>query len=109
MNGLKHARRPIRDLVGQLEFRSSVGRPCYVKRNTVHAAVIVPILRNGADGPYSYWRTFQRATIDEAIILGFVTLGPYLVDLPEFAVASTHWSADTGLMGRTISLRGGGR
>lgn len=109
MSDIKHARPPIRDLVRQLEFRGSVGRPCYVKRNTVDAALIVPILRNGADGPYSYWRTFRRATIHEAIVLGFVTLGPDLVDLPEFAVASTHWSADTGLMGRTISLAGGSR
>ncbi|HEY6115449.1 MAG TPA: hypothetical protein VI172_05775 [Candidatus Dormibacteraeota bacterium] len=109
MTDLKHARRPIRDLVKQLEFRGSMGRPCYLKRNTVHAALIVPMLRNGADGPYSYLRTFQRSTIHEAIALGFVVLGPALVDVPEFAVSTKHWSADPGLMGRTISLAGGAR
>ena len=107
MTNLKHARRPIRDLVRQLEFRASMGRPCYLKRNTVHAALIVPMLRNGAEGPYSYARTFQRATIDEAIVLGFVVLGPQLVTVPEFAIAGTHWLADPGHKGRTISLPGG--
>jgi hypothetical protein len=109
VTGLKHARRPIRQLVKQLEFRSTFGRPCYLKRNTVHAALIVPMLRAGADGPYSYVQTFQRATIHEAIVLGFVVLGPALVDVPEFAGPSTHWSTSPGLMGRTISLTGGAR
>ena len=106
MTDLKHARRPIRDLVKQLEFRASMGRPCYVKRNTVHAAVIVPMLRNGAQGPYSYLRTFQRSTIHEAVVLGFVVLGPHLVAVPEFAINPTHWCAEPGHKGRTISLPG---
>jgi hypothetical protein len=109
VNDLKHARKPIRDLVKQLEFRSTFGRPCYLKRNTVHAALIVPMLRNGADGPYSYVKTYQRATVHEAIVLGYITLGPDLGVVPEFAVASTHWSASPDLFGRTISLRGGGQ
>lgn len=106
MPDLKHARRPIRDLVKQLEFRSTFGRPCYIKRNTVHAALIVPMLRNGADGPYSYLRTFQRATIHEAAVLGFIALGPELGEVPAFQGPSTHWSASPDLWGRTISLRG---
>lgn len=109
MTDPKYARRPIRQLVKQLEFRSTFGRPCYLKRNTVHAALIVPMLRTGAEGPYSYVQTFQRATIHEAIVLGFVALGPDLGSVPEFAVASTHWSASPDLWGRTIALRGGGQ
>lgn len=106
MTDLKHARKPIRDLVRQIEFRSTFGRPCYLKRNTRHAALIVPMLRNGADGPYSYVQTFQRATVEEAITLGYVVLGPDLGKVPEFAVASTHWCAEPNLWGRTIALRG---
>jgi hypothetical protein len=105
MSSIKHARRPIRSLVKQLEYRSTFGRPCYLKRNTVHAALIVPMLRNGADGPYSYLRTFQRSTIHEAVALGFVTLGADLVDVPEFEAVS-HWSTEPALKGRTISLAG---
>lgn len=106
MTGIKHARRPIRTLVKHLEYRSTFGRPCYLKRNTVHAALIVPMLRNGAAGPYSYLRTFQRATIREAIVLGFITLGPDLGEIPAFEVTGTHWSASPDLWGRTISLTG---
>ena len=106
MSGLKHARRPIRDLVRQLEYRSTFGRPCYVKRNTVHAALIVPSLRSGADGPYEYWRTFQRATVDEALVLRFVVLGDALVDVPEFPIAGTHWVAEPAHKGRTIRFAG---
>lgn len=106
MNGLKYARRPIRDLVRQLEYRSTFGRPVYLKRNTRHAAVIVPSLRNGVDGPYEYWRTFDRATIDEAVVLRFVVLGDALVDVPRFAVAGTHWVAEPAHKGRTIRLAG---
>ena len=108
MTGIKYARRPIRNLVKQLEYRSTFSRPCYLKRNTVHAALIVPMLRNGADGPYSYLRTFQRATIHEAVVLGFVTLGADLVDVPEFG-AVPHWSTESALQGRTITLRGDAR
>lgn len=106
MSGLKYARRPIRDLVRQLEYRSTFGRPCYVKRNTVHAAIIVPSLRNGADGPYEYWRTFQRATVHEAIVLGLVVLGDALGDVPEFSGPASHWSMSSGHMGRTIRFPG---
>lgn len=102
---LKHARRPIRDLVQILRFRASYGRPCYIKRNTVHAALIVPTLTGGPDGPYSYLKTYQRGTIHEAVVLGFVTLGAELVDVPEFGAVS-HWSTEPALKGRTISLRG---
>lgn len=109
MSDLKHARPPIRDLVRQLEFRSTFGRPCFLKRNTVHAALIVPMLRDGENGPYSYMKTYQRATVQEAIDLGYVMLGPSLGQVPEFAVDATHWSASPDLFGRTISLRGGGQ
>lgn len=109
MSDLSQARRPIRDLVRQLEFRSTFGRPCYLKRNTVHAALIVPMLRSGADGPYSYMKTYQRSTIHEAIVLGYITLGPDLGKVPEFAGPSTHWSASPDLFGRTITVRGGSR
>lgn len=106
MSGLKLARRPIRDLVRQLEYRSTFGRPCYVKRNTAHAALIVPSLRSGADGPYEYWRTFQRATVHEAMVLRFVVLGDALGDVPEFSGPSSHWSMSSGHMGRTIRIAG---
>lgn len=104
MTALKNARPPIRDLVKHLEYRSTFGRPVYVKRNQQYAALIVPELRNGADGPYGYLKTYQRATVHEAIVLGFVRLGGELMDIPRFAIAGRHWCADAGLMGRTISL-----
>lgn len=107
MTGLKAARRPIRELAHILEYRTSFGRPCYVKRNTLYAALIVPMLRSGADGPYSYIRTFQRATLHEAQVLGFVVLGEQLVDVPAFEIAGTHWCAEPAHQGRTIALKGG--
>lgn len=107
MPDLKDVRQPIRDLVRHLEYRSTFGRPIYIKRNTQYAALIVPQLRNGADGPYSYLKTYQRATVHEAIKLGFVRLGDDLVDVPGFAVASTHWCAQPTHKGRTIALKGG--
>lgn len=105
MPDLKHARRPIRDLVAILGFRATYGHPCYIKRNTVHAALIVPTLSDGPDGSYGYLKTFQRATIHEAVVLGFVTLGADLVDVPDFGAIS-HWSTEPALQGRTITLRG---
>lgn len=101
---LKHERPAVRELVKLLGFRSSFGRPCYIKRNTVHAALIVPHLRNGPEGPYSYLRTFHRATVHEAAAGGFVVLGLDLVDVPEFEDATGHWCAEPGHKGRTISL-----
>lgn len=105
MADLKHARRPIRDLVHILRFRASYGRPCYLKRNTIHAALIVPTLTGGPDGPHSYLKTFQWSTIHEAVVLGFVTLGAELVNVPEFGAVS-HWSTEPALKGRTIALAG---
>lgn len=97
-----HARPAIRELVRLLQFRASFGRPCYVKRIEHFAALIVPHLTDGPDGPYSYLRMFRRTTIDEAVFLGYVTLGDRLVDVPEFA--ANHWSAHPGHKGRTIAL-----
>lgn len=94
----------IQELIDLLRFRSSFGRPCYIKRDTRYAALIVPELRNGADGPYAYLRTFQRATVDEAINRGFVTLGPALVNVPACRGDSNHWAFNISHMGRTIQL-----
>lgn len=102
-------RSAIQELIDLLRFRSTFGRPCYIKRDTRHAALIVPELRNGADGPYAHLRTFQRTTIDEAIDRGFVTLGPALVDVPACSGNRNHWATDIGHMGRTIQLAGGAR
>jgi hypothetical protein len=107
MPDLKHARRPIRDLVKILEFRATFGRPCYVKRNHQYAALIVPQYTDGPNGSYAYLKTYQRATVDEAVILGYVVLGDRLVDVPEFAIAGTHWTAEPAHQGRTIALPGG--
>ncbi|NED73326.1 hypothetical protein G3I51_13435 [Streptomyces sp. SID9944] len=109
MTDLKQARRPIRDLVNVLEFRATFGRPCYVKRNQRFAALIVPQYTDGSDGSYSYLKSYQRSTVDEAVFLGFVVLGGQLVDVPEFAVAGMHWVAELAHKGRTISLAGGAR
>ncbi|MFE7972960.1 hypothetical protein [Streptomyces shenzhenensis] len=108
MPDLKHARRPIRDLVSHLEYRATFGRPVYVKRNQQYAALIVPELRNGAEGPYGYLKTYQRATVDEAVVLGYVVLGDQLVDVPGFSVAGRHWCTERAHQGRTIALPGGG-
>lgn len=97
----------VQELIDLLRFRSSFGRPCYIKRNTRYAALIVPELRNGTDGPYAYLRTFQRTSVDEAITRGFVTLGPALVDVPACSGNSSHWATDIGHMGRTIQLADG--
>lgn len=104
----KFAIRPaIQDLIKHLEYRGSFGRPCYIKRDTRHAALIVPELRNGADGPYAHLKTFQRTTVDEAIERGFVTLGPSLVDVPACSGNRNHFATDIGHMGRTIQLADG--
>jgi hypothetical protein len=94
----------VRELIYLLRFRSSFGRPCYIKRNTCHAALIVPELRNGAAGPYAHLKTFNRATVHEAVVLGAVTLGPALVDVPAFSGSRNHWAFDSGHQGRTIQL-----
>jgi hypothetical protein len=100
-----HYRPAVQDLIDLLRFRSSFGRPCFIKRNTRHAALIVPELRSGTDGPYAHLKTFDRATVHEAIVLGAVTLGPDLVDVPAFSGNRNHWAFDTGHKGRTIQLR----
>jgi hypothetical protein len=94
----------IRNLIALLRFRSSFGRPCYIKRNQRHAALIVPELRNGADGPYAHLKTFDRATVHEAVVLGAVTLGADLVDVPAFSGNRNHWAFDSNHTGRTIEL-----
>ncbi|MEU8902130.1 hypothetical protein [Streptomyces mirabilis] len=95
----------IRKLLADLEYRSTFGRPCYIKRTTRHAALIVPELRAGADGPYAHLKTFDRATVHEAVALGAVVLGPDLVDVPAFSGNRNHWAFDGGHQGRTIQLR----
>lgn len=103
---VKHARRPIRDLVKALEFRASFGRPCYLKRNQQYAALIVPQYTDGPEGSYAYLRTLQRATVHEAEVLGFVVVGAELVDVPAFSIPRTHWAAEPAHQGRTIRLAG---
>lgn len=95
----------VQELINVLRFRSSFGRPCYIKRNARHAALIVPELRNGSDGPYAHLKTFDRATVHEAVVLGAVTLGPNLVDVPSFSGNRNHWAYDTAHQGRTIAVR----
>ncbi|WP_372344646.1 hypothetical protein [Streptomyces sp. KL116D] len=92
----------IQNLINQLRYRSTFGRPCYIKRTKRHAALIVPSLRSGADGPYELIQTFERATVHEAVVLGAVTLGPDLGDVP--AIPGKHWAADPNRYGRTIQL-----
>ncbi|MCX5138364.1 hypothetical protein [Streptomyces sp. NBC_00338] len=92
----------VRNLISVLRFRSSFGRPCYIKRNRQHAALIVPELRNGAEGPYAHLKTFDRATVHEAVVLGAVTLGPDLVDVPAFSGNRNHWAYEVAHQGRTI-------
>ena len=102
MSDLKYARPVIRDLVKRLQFRATYGRPCYIKRDTTYAALIVPHLSNGPTGPYSWLKTYQRATVHEAVVLGYVILGPNLVDVPEHDGAVGAWYRDPEHMGRTI-------
>jgi hypothetical protein len=95
----------VRVLIKHLQYRGSFGRPCYIKRNTRHAALIVPELRSSTDGPYAHLATFDRATVHEAVTLGAVVLGPDLVDVPTFSGNRNHWAFDSGHQGRTIQLR----
>ncbi|MGQ4353230.1 hypothetical protein [Streptomyces drozdowiczii] len=95
----------VRNLISLLQFRASFGRPCYIKRNRQHAALIVPELRNGAEGPYAHLKTFDRATVHEAVVLGAVALGPELVDVPAFNGNRNHWAYEAAHQGRTIQLR----
>lgn len=103
MTALKDARPGVRHLVRDLRFRSSFGRPCYVKYTEGLAALIVPHLSSGADGPYSYLRMVHRTTVREAINLGFITIGAERVDVPAFDSNTSHWSAHPYHQGRTIS------
>lgn len=104
MADLKYARPVIRELVHLLKFRITYGRPCYIKQSQSHAALIVPHLSDGPDGPYSWLRGFQRSTIHEASVLGYITLGPCLVEVPEHAGKVGGWYRDSDLLGRTITL-----
>jgi hypothetical protein len=106
MTKLSTYRPAIRVLIKHLQYRGSFGRPCYIKRNQRHAALIVPELRSGVDGPYAHLATFDRATVYEAVILGAVILGSNLVDVPAFSGNRNHWAFDTGHQGRAIQLRG---
>lgn len=99
-----HYRPAIRRLLADLEYRSAFGRPCFIKRTTRHAALIVPELRSGTDGPYAHLKTFDRATVHEAVVLGAVVLGPDLVEVPAFSGNRNHWAFDSGHTGRTIQL-----
>lgn len=94
----------VQELITLLRFRSSFGRPCYIKRTPQYAALIVPELRNGAEGPYAHLKTFQRATVQEAVELGAIVLGAALVDVPACSGNRNHWATDIGHMGRTIQL-----
>ena len=99
----------IQELIDLLRYRSTFGRPCYIKRDSQYAALIVPELHNGTEGPYAHLRTFQRTTLDEAINRGFVTLGPVLGPVPACSGDRNHWATDIGHTGRTIALAGGAR
>ncbi len=94
----------VRELTQLLKFRSSFGRPCYVKRNKNMIALIVPHLRDGADEPYAFLRCFTRATLHDAIDHGHVVLGDELADVPAFEGPVMHWAAEPAHQGRTISL-----
>jgi hypothetical protein len=108
MPDVKLARPVIRELVGILQFRASYGRPCYIKRNTLDAALIVPHLTDGPDGSYSWLRTFRRDTVHEAVVLGYVVLGLDLVEVPVHYGATGAWYRSSDHYGRTISLPTGG-
>lgn len=99
----------VQELIDLLRFRSSFGRPCYIKRTGRYAALIVPELRSGADGPYAHLKTFNRDTVREAEGLGAVVIGADLVDVPACSGNRSHWATDIGHMGRTIQLAGGAR
>lgn len=94
----------VQELINLLRFRASFGRPCYIKRNQRHAALIVPELRAALVGPYAHLKKFDRATVREAVVLGAVALGPDLVDVPPFSGNRNHWAYDTAHQGRTIRL-----
>lgn len=104
---LKHARPVIRDLVERLMFRATYGRPCYIKRNDLHAVLIVPELTDGPDGPYSWVRTYRRTTIHEAVVLGYITLGPELVEVPTHSGAAGAWYRSADHRGYIIRAAGG--
>ena len=102
MPDLKHARPAIRQLVRLLNFRAGYGRPSYIKWTEHQAALIVPHLSDGPEGPYSYLRGFQRSTVKEAAFLGYVKLGAR-GPVPAFAAPTDHWSAHPDHLGRTIT------
>ena len=104
MTDLSTYRPAVRDLIKHLQYRGTFGRPCYIKRTTRHAALIVPELRSGTEGPYAHLKTFERATVHEAVVLGAVTLGPDLVAVPACSGNRNHWATDIGHTGRTIQL-----
>jgi hypothetical protein len=99
--------RPVLQDLGQvLAFRATFGRPCYVKRTVHRAALMVPHLQDGTDGPYAILRTYRRGTINEAVELGLVVVGDDLVEVPP--VGGRHWAAQPEMRGRTIELAPGG-
>ncbi len=103
------ARPAITKLTRHLAFRETFGRPCYIKWTRTHAALIVPHLRDGADGPYSYIQGLYRLTVEEAVALGLVSLGRDRVTVPNYSAGGRLWANVPEHEGRTIALRGEAR
>ncbi|MFD9630133.1 hypothetical protein [Streptomyces violascens] len=109
MTGTRKLRPAVRDLIGSLEFRTpeaAQGRPCYLMRTRHDAGLVVPVL----SASYDFLRAFRRATVDEAVKLGLIVLGPELRDMPPYSYGGNRWGYQAcGLKGRTIALVGGAK
>jgi len=98
-------RRPVRNLTRLIAFRQGMHSPCWLVRTHDNCALIVPSLTARME----YLRTFKRATVDEAEVMGLIVLGGKLEDVPPFT-GCPRWLTEMGAsMGRTVSVRGGVR
>ena len=105
MSDLAVFRRPVRNLARLVAAREGAHSPCWLIRTHDNCALIVPSLTARME----YLRTFKRATVDEAEVLGLIVLGGRMEDVPPFTGAP-RWLVDLGAsMGRTVSVRGGVR
>jgi hypothetical protein len=99
-NTLRPAVRSLIDALRSRTTEAAQGRPCWLMRTATDAGLVVPVLADSHD----FLRAFRRTTVDEAMQLGYVTLGDELKDMPAYSYGGPRWGWPCGLMGRTISL-----
>jgi diadenosine tetraphosphatase ApaH/serine/threonine PP2A family protein phosphatase len=95
-------RTAVRTLMYDLQIHTTNGS-CWVVRRSHLCSLLVP----APDGRLSHLRQFRRQTLDTAVSVGLVVVGPFTA-LPPLLVQDTQGTPMHGhTMGRTIGLAHG--